>query len=746
MSICPVCKTDHSLPIADDNPNWLSDPIPTPAGTTGAKGTCCWSLAQLKELHTYWSVIASRLGVSIPTGFFTTSRLSGLSRDNITEIRIVVELCLAAAGLTISDYFQYDKYGNIHASSQTDWTDVNRASGVPTLSRKVSLRAIHIEELRRGTAGFLQTNVRTCIPSRTSLGYSGYSGTSGVALSNSYLVKYIPSGGFSGFSAYPGLSGYASSGVLEAKEASSYTEDLKYRPALINDSLFSLITEMPNGLGYIDPGTFGISGYYNPTLYATRAHGICLADCVIEGTSIFYNVYLSMACMPIVPGAISGYHPDNIGEDSWPVDLYHGHGLRGQVLGWLSNQDEINQTATLPITNSRLLAGLPSISTSNLLLKVGDTLYAVSRTSGSPQPAALLVSNSQIVFTGTIVQGTQVSLLVSIDSMLDMLLFDWELYTPENNREYRYRFPQYSEKYGLIYLKQPLAAYYKVCLSSVTASQDTITETYKVHKILGKSTGKFFFAGSLYAPASTMSPMEYSIDPDAALNTISYSYTRYKESHEKVCYYYPDDLSAFPALTLPYARPTLKYNTFKYSDGQIYRASIPGTNSPHRIGVLSRNAWVNVGGIPDTDPPESLYSKPTNCTCIFGTEFWAYATSVSYNGNSMTPGTGNRYWGYNPATPPFPAEYESPYTVELTYLHDGRYFPQCYVGMDSKLRGPTGVPPAPQTYYNTGGTHSFNIHFDRADTMTDIDRLLTYYYGISSIPYTDDISLEVNFG
>lgn len=150
MSICPICKTDHSLPVSADNPSWLEDPIPTPSGALGVKGVCSFQRAQLDELRAYWTYIAGRVGVTVPTSFFKNARLSGLSRDAIVDLRIVVEACLSKLGHSISDYFKSDKYGNVYTTTQLDWTDVDRSSGAPQLQRKVSIRAVHLEELRRG--------------------------------------------------------------------------------------------------------------------------------------------------------------------------------------------------------------------------------------------------------------------------------------------------------------------------------------------------------------------------------------------------------------------------------------------------------------------------------------------------------------------------------------------------------------------------------------------------------------------
>jgi len=57
--------------------------------------------------------------------------------------------------LTIEDYFKFDRWGTETESTQTDWTDIDRSEGYPNLPID-SLRAIHIEELRKGIQTLFQ--------------------------------------------------------------------------------------------------------------------------------------------------------------------------------------------------------------------------------------------------------------------------------------------------------------------------------------------------------------------------------------------------------------------------------------------------------------------------------------------------------------------------------------------------------------------------------------------------------------
>lgn len=148
---CPACKSNVPSSGTSEDPIWIDDPIFTPHGMSGSDyiGTTPIKAVHIKQLQEYYTFLCGQLGVTLPNQWVGTSSFTApRAVSEITQLRIIVEKLLQASSLTLSDYFKSDKYGGTYDNPQTEWTDCNRVSGVPYVSGP--LKAIHIEELRRG--------------------------------------------------------------------------------------------------------------------------------------------------------------------------------------------------------------------------------------------------------------------------------------------------------------------------------------------------------------------------------------------------------------------------------------------------------------------------------------------------------------------------------------------------------------------------------------------------------------------
>jgi len=167
MSECPLCKNtinntrglrgeDGVDERGDPIPFWTDDPILTQQGLAGNdyKGKNPMRWVHIKELQNYYGELESDLGLDI-TEWLTVSKTEPCRHVHIEQLRIVVEAILTSVGKTIANYFEFDRLGNPVITTQEDWTDVDRpTSGAnvdkPLIPTSAPLRAIHIEELRRG--------------------------------------------------------------------------------------------------------------------------------------------------------------------------------------------------------------------------------------------------------------------------------------------------------------------------------------------------------------------------------------------------------------------------------------------------------------------------------------------------------------------------------------------------------------------------------------------------------------------
>ena len=161
--ICNICKSklkSEGTQPADlsswlEDPIWLNDPIFTPYSLAGPgySGEINIKKIHIDQLIVYWSSVCTLLSVPFPdklTQFLTTQHKS-VTKADIEALRLVVEQCLEEVDATIADYFKGDKYGEVeYTTAQVDWTDVDRIEKVPYLPERCSIKAIHIEELRRG--------------------------------------------------------------------------------------------------------------------------------------------------------------------------------------------------------------------------------------------------------------------------------------------------------------------------------------------------------------------------------------------------------------------------------------------------------------------------------------------------------------------------------------------------------------------------------------------------------------------
>ena len=166
----------------DPLPFWSDDPIYTPLGLSGDdyKGTTIPNYTHIMELQSYYTELEVEILEEENRTEFEEVDIKNLTRHfNIEQLRISIENILNKLGLTLVDYFKYDRHGEETTSTQTEWTDVNRTNKadlpkedeegyidyghitgdtVPILPLKTIIRAIHIEELRIGLKiGWLET-------------------------------------------------------------------------------------------------------------------------------------------------------------------------------------------------------------------------------------------------------------------------------------------------------------------------------------------------------------------------------------------------------------------------------------------------------------------------------------------------------------------------------------------------------------------------------------------------------------
>lgn len=161
--ICNICKSKLKVPGTQplskelwcEDPIWLNDPILTTHSLAGPgySGRNNTKKAHIEQLIVYWNYVASILLVPFPPNLtqLLSTKQKSITRVDIVSLRLVVEQCLAAVGYTIVDYFKWDKYGiTEYTTTQRDWTDVSRVGGIPYVPERCSIKAVHIEELRRG--------------------------------------------------------------------------------------------------------------------------------------------------------------------------------------------------------------------------------------------------------------------------------------------------------------------------------------------------------------------------------------------------------------------------------------------------------------------------------------------------------------------------------------------------------------------------------------------------------------------
>jgi len=175
----------------DPFPFWSNDPILTPLGLSGTeyKGIQLPKANELKELRDYYNSLESDLGLEETTWTDDLSDVNNnfiLKAIHINELRKAIEVLLLAKNLTIEDYFAFDRYGNPIITDQTDWTDVDRdnVDSFPLLPTQTLIKAIHIEELRRGIVSSIFAEEGLILPTVMEVTYEG-TATSGLWFSSS---------------------------------------------------------------------------------------------------------------------------------------------------------------------------------------------------------------------------------------------------------------------------------------------------------------------------------------------------------------------------------------------------------------------------------------------------------------------------------------------------------------------------------------------------------------------------------
>lgn len=178
---CPICHNnivaDRGLKQShywDDNwdplPYWTEDPLLTPRGLAGEnyKGRNPVKAIHIYELQDYYYIAEFAAGLegddltdwlwvapSVPPNSLYQDGVNAPIRNvHIEQLRMSVEKILDAKGYDLTYYFTHTRLGDEIESPQTDWTDVDRSNGYPALPRGYPVRAIHIEELRKGIPPF----------------------------------------------------------------------------------------------------------------------------------------------------------------------------------------------------------------------------------------------------------------------------------------------------------------------------------------------------------------------------------------------------------------------------------------------------------------------------------------------------------------------------------------------------------------------------------------------------------------
>jgi hypothetical protein len=163
MSRCRICK--HNISTSRNKgadgtdeqgnpiPFWTDDPIYTQRGLAGIeyKGQTPIRPVHIIELQQYYSQLEVEcLSNEDITSFLPVDKKEPGRRCYIEQLRISAEKILKATDSSLEDYFKYDYLGEDTGSTQSDWTDVDRSKGKPALPKGKPVRALHIEELRRG--------------------------------------------------------------------------------------------------------------------------------------------------------------------------------------------------------------------------------------------------------------------------------------------------------------------------------------------------------------------------------------------------------------------------------------------------------------------------------------------------------------------------------------------------------------------------------------------------------------------
>lgn len=163
-NICPICYNEivsdrgirGSMGIDENGdllPFWTDDPLLTPRGLAGDnyRGQTPIRWIHIKELQDYYRQFEIDTEIEEPTDFSVVNRVNPIRRIHIIELRISVEKILTALDTTLEDYFKYDRFGNDTSLVQSDWTDIDRSDGIPSITKNIPMKALHIEELRRAS-------------------------------------------------------------------------------------------------------------------------------------------------------------------------------------------------------------------------------------------------------------------------------------------------------------------------------------------------------------------------------------------------------------------------------------------------------------------------------------------------------------------------------------------------------------------------------------------------------------------
>lgn len=172
MEQCPICHSPINVTDAQKEElrlrgvyTWLNDPVLTNQGLAGEdyKGLIEVNWQHIKEIQTARIQQENSTGVVDKTTFSEISANIGISKEHINELRISTEKILnilnaqSEETINLHRYFNYCRDGvyqgtweyGIKLDDKTEWTDVDRTTGLPSLPSEItSIRAIHIEELR----------------------------------------------------------------------------------------------------------------------------------------------------------------------------------------------------------------------------------------------------------------------------------------------------------------------------------------------------------------------------------------------------------------------------------------------------------------------------------------------------------------------------------------------------------------------------------------------------------------------